>query len=282
MRDARLFQIAFLGCLLGLGAAFRDFAIRPDQVALTFAAALATQEFLDWWFERRESGVKSAIVTSLGLSLLLRANALWIHPVIAILAIAAKFFVRFDGKHLFNPANLGVVLALVALPGTWVSAGQWGHDVAMAGWIFVLGMTVVARATRSDVSFAFLASYLGLVGLRVLWLGQSFAIWRHQLESGALLLFTFFMISDPKTIPNRRIARVIHAALVAAIAFVWQYQLFRTNGLIWALFFAVPAVPLLDKLFPAPAYEWLPQGGTENETRAPAPRRYPVLVRGAA
>ena len=44
-KDPRLFQIAFLGCLLGLGAFFRDFAIRPEQIVLAFASALATQAF---------------------------------------------------------------------------------------------------------------------------------------------------------------------------------------------------------------------------------------------
>lgn len=266
MNDARLFQIAFLGCLLGLGAALRDFAIRPEQVVLTFASALATQALGDRLSGRAFSGLRSAVVTSLGLSLLLRANALWVHPLAAVIAIGAKFVLRVRGKHLFNPANLGVIVSLLALPGTWVSAGQWGNDVALAAWFLVLGTTVVCRASRSDVSFAFLASWLGLVGLRVFWLGQSFAVWRHQLESGALLLFTFFMISDPRTIPNRRGARIAHAFVVAAIAYVWQYQLFRTNGLLWALFLATPLVPLLDRLFPAPKYEWLP---TSEPTPSP-------------
>lgn len=281
MNDARLFQIAFLGCLLGLGASLRDFAIRPDQVALTFAAALVTQALGDRLTGRASSGLRSALITALGLSLLLRANALWVHPLVAAIAIGAKFVLRHRGKHLFNPANLGVMVALLALPGTWVSAGQWGHDVALAGWILVLGTAVVARASRSDVSFAFLGFYLGLVGLRVLWLGQSFAVWQHQLESGALLLFTFFMISDPKTIPNRRAARIAHAAVVAALAFGWQYSLFRTNGLLWALFLATPLVPLLDALFPAPAYQWLRKGEPQDEPLAPAAPRH-ALARSAA
>ena len=51
----------------------------------------------------------------------------------------------------------------------------------------------------------FLAAFLGFVALAsVMLLGQSWAIWWHQLGNGALLLFAFFMISDPMTIPNRR------------------------------------------------------------------------------
>ena len=59
-------------------------------------------------------------------------------------------------------------------------------------------------------------------------------------QSGALLLFAFFMISDPMTTPSHPKGRAAHAALVAAIAYAWGFGLFRTNGLIWALFIAAP------------------------------------------
>jgi hypothetical protein len=171
-----------------------------------------------------------------------------------VVAIGAKFVLRVRGKHVFNPGNLGVVFALLALPGTWVSPGQWGDDFALVGWFVALGGVVVHRARRADVSLAFLGFHLGFLALRVLWLGQRFAVWTHQLQSGALLLFAFFMISDPMTIPNHTRGRVAHAALVAAITYVWQFVLYRPNGLLWALFLAAPAVPLLDLVWPAARY----------------------------
>ena len=146
--------------------------------------------------------------------------------------------------------------ALVLLPGAWVSRGQWGSDIALAGWVVALGALVSSKARRWDISWMFLACFLGLVTLRVLWLGQNTGVLLHQLGSGALLLFAFFMISDPMTIPNRRAARVCYAAAVALVAFAWQYLLFKPNALIWALFLCTPLVPLLDRLWPAPAYHW--------------------------
>ena len=101
-----------------------------------------------------------------------------------------------------------------------------------------------------------LEEYLGIVALRVLLLGQSWAVWWHQLGSGALLLFAFFMISDPMTIPNRPGARVAYAIVVAMGAAAWQYILFKPNALIWALFLLTPAVPLLDRLFPGERFDW--------------------------
>ncbi len=64
---------------------------------------------------------------------------------------------RFRGKHLFNPATFGIIFAIIFLPGTWVSPGQWGQDVAVAGWVVMLGMLVTNRARRGDISWTFLA-----------------------------------------------------------------------------------------------------------------------------
>ena len=130
-RDARVFQIVFLAALLTTGVLLRDFSVEPLQIVLTFAAGLATQAF---WLERlglQRKGVLSAIVTCCGLSLLLRSDTLWVHPLIATVAISSKFVLRIRGKHVYNPANLGVIAAITMLPGTWVSPGQWGSDLAL-------------------------------------------------------------------------------------------------------------------------------------------------------
>ena len=255
-RDARVFQIVFLATLLTTGVLLRDFTVQPLQVALTFAAGIATQSF---WLKRlglQQKGFLSAVVTCCGLSLLLRSDALWVHPLIAVLAMSSKFVLRIQGKHLYNPANLGVIIAITLLPGTWVSPGQWGNELALAVWLLMLGTVVTQRARRLDISWIFLLVFLGLVALRVLLLGQSWAIWWHQLGNGALLLFAFFMISDPMTIPNRRGPRIAYAVIVALTAIAWQYMLFRPNALIWSLFLLTPLVPLLDRLYPAPNFAW--------------------------
>ena len=218
----------------------RDFSLKPAQMVLAFAAGLATQAL---WLHAKglqQKGFLSAFVTCFGLSILLRSDTLWVHPLAACLAMSAKFVIRVNGKHLYNPANLGVILATTLFPGTWISPGQWGNELAVAVWFVALGGVVVQRARRWDIAWFFLGGWLGLVALRVLWLGQPWSVWAHQLGSGALLLFAFFMISDPMTIPNRRGARVAYALVVAAVAFGWQYVLFRPNALVWALFVATP------------------------------------------
>src|SRR5258706_6903680 len=195
--DPRIFQILFLGVLLAAGAWLRDFSLTTAQIILTFAAALATQQLSFAMRPDAPRSYRSALITGLSLTLLLRADNLWVHPAAASMAIFSKPLFRFRGKHLFNPANFGVMFAMLMLPGAWVSPGQWGQDVALAGWMIALGAFVATRAHRADISWSFLACYVGALALRVVYLGQRWAVLEHQLMNGALLLFAFFMISDP-------------------------------------------------------------------------------------
>ncbi|MEO8508988.1 MAG: RnfABCDGE type electron transport complex subunit D [Betaproteobacteria bacterium] len=261
LRDARLFQIAFLATLLTIGVLVRDFALLPQQMALAFVAGLLAQTLWIRALRIEHRGVLSALITCFGLSILLRADSLWVHPLAAALAISTKFVIRVNGKHLYNPANVGVILAISLFPGAWVSPGQWGQAVALAAWFVVLGGMVTHRARRSDIAWVFLGAYLGLIALRVMALGQPWTIFLHQFANGGLLLFAFFMISDPMTLPNHRSARVAYAIIVAIAAFLWHFALFKNNGLVWALFLCTPLVPLIDKRWPAERFEWRQRAG---------------------
>jgi Na+-translocating ferredoxin:NAD+ oxidoreductase RnfD subunit len=173
-----------------------------------------------------------------------------------VLAIAGKFLIRVRGKHVFNPTNGGIVAMLLLTRQVWVSPGQWVTTAMLAFFLACAGMLVVTRAARSDVTLAFLLCYGALVVGRSLYVGEPLAIPLHRLESGALLLFAFFMISDPKTTPDARAGRILFAALVAATGWYVQFRLFRTNGLLWSLAAWSIAVPILDRLLPATRYAW--------------------------
>lgn len=256
--DARLFQILFLGSFLTIGVLVRDFSVRAEQIALTFSAVLLTQAF---WLHRLRLphvGYLSALVSCFGLSILIRADNLWAHPLIAVLAISSKFVLRVDGRHVYNPANLGAILAAFVIPGGWVSPGQWGQNVLLAGWFIALGTVVTQRSRRIDIGWCFLAFYLGLLSLRVLILGQNPMVILHQLQSGALLLFAFFMISDPMTTPLHTRARIGYAFLVALLALIWQFVFFKPNGLIVSLFVLSPLVIWINRVLPGPAFYWRP------------------------
>ncbi len=155
-------------------------------------------------------------------------------------------------KHIFNPTNGAIVLMMLATPAAWLSPGQWGSVAFFAFLMACLGGLVAYRALRSDVALAFIVVYAALMFGRSYYLGEPMTIPMRRLESGGLLLFTFFMISDPRTTPDHPVARVFFGALVAFVAWYIQFRLFRTNGVIWSLAMCSPLVPVLDRLSARP------------------------------
>jgi Na+-transporting NADH:ubiquinone oxidoreductase subunit NqrB len=255
-RDPRHYQILTLASLLGYGVYFLDFEIAPGRAVAILATALLTQYACTRLWKLPAFDARSVLISGLSLCLLLRTNSAGLALAAAVVTIASKFVLRFDGKHLFNPTNFGIVAMMLLTGQVWVSPGQWGNVAFFAFLMACLGGLVVNRAARSDVTYAFIAFYMTLVFGRSIWLGEPLTIPLHRLENGALLLFTFFMISDPRTTPASRAGRIVFAWLVAFGAWYVQFRLFRTNGLLWSLAICSTTVPLIDRLLPGTRYEW--------------------------
>jgi hypothetical protein len=273
--DPRLYQIATLASLLVYGLTWLDFDISVARAVVLLATVLATQAVCDRLAAGRSTdgrppadvNVRSALISGLSLCLLLRTNRPELAMLAAVLTIAGKFLVRFRGKHVFNPTNGGLVAMLLLTDQVWVSPGQWGSAAFFTFLMACLGGVVVKRASRSDVTYAFIIFYGALLFGRSFYLGEPLAIPVHRLESGALLLFTFFMISDPKTTPDSRAGRVLFAGLVAFGAWYVQFRMFRTNGPLWSLAACSLSVPLIDWLLPGDRYAWRSRPATAQ--RAP-------------
>ncbi len=265
--DPRLYQIATLAGLLGYGIWWLDLEVLPETAVAIIASALATQLACSRLAGRGRFDPRSALISGLSLCLLLRTGSLGLAMLAAAVAIASKFTLRVRGKHVFNPTNFALVAMMLAVQDVWVSPGQWGSGIIFAFLLASAGGLVVNRAARADVTLAFLACYSCLLVGRSLWLGEPLAIPMHRLENGALVLFSFFMISDPRTTPDSRLGRILFAALVALGAYTVQFWLFRTNGLLWSLSVCSLGVPLIDRLLPGPRYQWPP-----TETSRPGER----------
>ena len=254
--DARWWQIVSLALLLTWGVTMLAFDVTPGRIAAIVVAALGTQ-----WVASRVTGArfewKSAMISALSVCLLLRSNSLTLLMLAAAAAVASKFLIRWNGKHIFNPTNGAIVLMMLLTDRVWVSPGQWGSATFFAFLVVCAGGLVVHRSARSDVTLAFLAFWAAILVGRSLALGDPMAVPLHRLENGALLIFAFFMISDPKTTPDSRVGRILFAALVAAGAWYVQFRLFRTNGLLWSLAAASPLVPLIDRVLPGIRFDWL-------------------------
>ncbi len=256
LRDPRWYQVTVLAALVVYGLVALDFDVSPTRALVLIGTALAVQWALGRWARQGAFEPKSALISALSLCLLLRTNSHALAALVAAVTIASKFALRVGGKHVFNPTNFGLTAALAAGAPVWVSPGQWGQVAVFGFAMAALGTVVVTRAARADVTFGFLAAYAGIVFARAAWLGQPWANPLHQLANGGLVLFAFFMISDPKTTPDSRAGRLVFAALVAAGAALVTFALYRPNGLLWALVALSPIVPVLDRVLPGKRYAW--------------------------
>jgi hypothetical protein len=276
-RDPRLLQIAFLGSFLALGLSQLGLQVELWMPPVLIASACGVQ----WAGERLlglpRTGFRSPLISALGLSLLLRSDVWWVPPLAATVAIGSKFLIRVRGKHVFNPTMLGLTTCILFSGHAWCSPSQWGEGTVLLAWFAALGLAVVHRAFRADVSLAFLGAWVALKAGRVLWLGQRPAVLGHQLLVGSLILFTFFMISDPKTTPDRRSARIGFGVAVAVLAFVLQHQAWVQNAPVWALLILSPAVPLLDRFLPASRFTW-PSQPSQGVVPVSVVRAVPLLA----
>ncbi len=269
LRDPRNYQIGVLSSLILLGVFHFAFALPWWHVVACVGSALGTQavasKIIGHKFDAR-----SPLISALSLTLLLRTGSITLSIAAGILAISSKYILRWRGKHIFNPANFGLVVLSLLFTGAWISPGQWGTAPIFALFLLGMGGIVTGKAKRWDVSLTLLGSYAALIFARALWLGDPLTIPVHQMQSGALLIFAFFMISDPKTTPDARLGRVLYAVLVAAIGFTIQFAFYNAAGIILALILTAPLVPLMDKIFPAGRYQWpslqIPQTGVSHET----------------
>jgi Na+-transporting NADH:ubiquinone oxidoreductase subunit NqrB len=263
LKDIRDYQILFLGLFLVLGIGTRDWTLRPELIGVAIATSLATQWILSLVTGKEQmTNLRSALITSLGLSLLLRADHWTTMAIAAVIAIASKFLFQAGNKHFFNPTNFGIISALILTPDAWVSPGQWGEEW-WYGLLFAgTGGMILQRVGRWDTTAAFLGSYALLEAIRNLWLGWTWDVYWHRLMSGSLLLFALFMITDPRSIPNSRIGRVVWAICIAGLTFILRNYFFISTAVFWALFALAPLTILLDVLWLAPRFSW--QRGDEE------------------
>jgi Na+-transporting NADH:ubiquinone oxidoreductase subunit NqrB len=261
LSDPRYFQIAVLSSLLVFGVTVLDFGIHWQNAIVIIATAQTVQFAFTRLLKLPRFDPLSALITSLSLTLLLRTDVAALAATAALIAIGSKFLVRVRGKHVFNPANVALVSMMLVTDRAWVSSGQWGSAAIGAFALACLGFLVLTRARRAETTIAFILFYGVLVFGRALWLGDPLSIPVHQLQNGALLIFAFFMISDPKTTPNTPSGRVLFAMFVATVAFTIQFVFYTPNGPILALILSAPLVPFFDYLLRGPAYRWQQPSG---------------------
>jgi len=263
IKDPRLLQIFILSSFLAFGWFYLDWYASSKIYLAAFAGCILTQLF---WIKTRKlnpNSILSALISALGLCLLLKVNAWYWMFGAAVLTISSKFLVRYDGKHIFNPTNFGIILVLVLGLG-WVSPGQWGSNLLIAVFLFFSAATILFGVKRWDVALTFLLTLFVLEVFRsYLYLGWPIDFVLHKFSNGTLLLFTFFMITDPRTAPNHRKARIIWACSLAITSFILSQFFYFYKAPIIALFAFSLIVPFLNRAIKAPQFNWISKTKTQ-------------------
>lgn len=271
IKDPRDFQILYLSIFLiyGITQELQGFKEKELYFSITILSCLIAQSVGIFFTTKNYIGLKSGMITALGLCLLLKSDQLWVPIVSSVVAIGAKYLIRYKGKHIFNPANLGLIVALIPFTGN-VSPGQWGSSSVFVYFVGALALIILLKVGRIDTSLIFLASLFAIQYVYIrFYLGDvaALSLISHSFSSGSLLLFAFFMITDPMTTPNHVKGRIVWSIALAVLTFLFQrMQSFQLLGythymsaesFIWALFLISPITAFLDRTFKANKFEWL-------------------------
>lgn len=239
------------------GCLFLGWSDRWVNFLAFFMGALVTQGALIRIKKLPFHSLKSAWISALGLCLLLQTGNPAFAFAAAVFAIAGKSIFRWKGKHVFNPANIGILLLLVLGVG-WVSPGQWGHNGLLLFGFIVTAWVVLAKVQQVKTSVVFLVTLFVLDFLRsVVYLGWTPDVVLHSFSNGSLLLFAFFMITDPRTVPNHPKAQQIWAVALAITVFIFSRWLYFQTAMIWALFLFCGIAPLLNNKMKHPVFQWI-------------------------
>jgi Na+-translocating ferredoxin:NAD+ oxidoreductase RnfD subunit len=262
--DPRYFQIIFQLFFLSYGILWLGWNTNWIQYSTMIAGALLFNYAAECARQKKILSLSlfnvwglSVLISALSLCLLLKTNHWYTGMLAALFTVISKYIFRFNDRHIFNPSAFGIVATLLITDDAWLSPGQWGTDAIVFFSVVTLGTIVVTRVQKLDTSLAFLFTYAGLLYWRqIIVLGWPMDYFIHSVSTGSLLLFTFFMISDPKTSPDHPAARVFWAMLMAAASFYFSAFQWKQNTPVWVLVLAAPVVPILNKIFRSGAFQW--------------------------
>ncbi|HSH18460.1 MAG TPA: hypothetical protein VK978_03680 [Candidatus Saccharimonadales bacterium] len=142
-----------------------------------------------------------------------------------VLAIASKFLITWNDKHIFNPAAFApVVLGTLGLLG----ASWWVGSAVLWPLVLVLGLLIVRKIRRFSVFLPFAAvSLLVIAATTFAEAGDVGEALRATITASPLLFLGTIMLTEPSTMPGRRHQQIIFGALVGFLyAMPWDGKLF--------------------------------------------------------
>jgi Na+-translocating ferredoxin:NAD+ oxidoreductase RnfD subunit len=278
--DPRLHLAAVITSLQVLGQAAFHFRVSIAQILL----ALGTCAVLEIAITARKQKVwmwpASALLTGNGVAFILRVpgtvhgdwwslHGWWIFVATAGVSLLSKYAITWRGGHIFNPSNIGLVACFLILGRNraepldfwWGPMSVW-LALALAiivtgGFLILSRLKLLVVAVGFWVSFAAGIAVLSATGhsMTARWhLGpiEGWHFWWVLLTSPEVLVFLFYMITDPKTAPAGRRPRLVYAVAIGLLAALliapMQTEWASKVALLGALAIVCAARPLLGLL----------------------------------
>ena len=244
-RDPRLHISATFVVLHALGQVEFHFRLSFPQIATAVLTCAAIEVVVTFWQKRVFLWPASILLTGNGIAFIMRIpgtrhgdwwtfHGAWVYVAVGAVAMTSKYLIHFRGRHVFNPANVALVLAYLTLGSGRTEPLQfwWGPLspalliallVIVAGAFLVLSRVgLLAVAVLFWVTFASALGVLALSGhaFSANWhLGPSGGriLWKVLITSPEVFIFLAFMITDPKTAPETVRGRRIYAVAIGLL-----------------------------------------------------------------
>ncbi len=244
--------------ILVLGEYFYGVTGGFGKLAMTLGACVATEAVLAWFVLGRAPRLQSAYISGTSLTILLRPQGGLIWPFIvgAILSISAKYVLRYRGRHLWNPSNLGIsFLVLLAPAQVAILSHEFGNDLSVNAVIWGLGLLVASRARVLHVTAGYALSFCAFAALRSVIVGTPLLTEVAPITGPMYQLLCFFMLTDPPTSVSTKRGRILVVVMIAALECVFRLandfhlpyaELFAPAPAILALFIVGPIALAID------------------------------------
>jgi hypothetical protein len=276
-RDPRLHLAGVIITLQVLGQVAFDFRLSIAQILISILTCAVLEVVITFRRKALIMWPASAMLTGNGVAFILRVpgtehgdwwslHGWWIYVGTAAVSLLSKYVIRFRGRHVFNPSNFGLVACFLILGSAraepldfwWGPMSVW---LALALVLIVAGgFAILRRLHLVGLAVAFWVTFAAGIALLVAtdhlmtarWhLGPitGTELWRILVFSPEILVFLFFMITDPKTVPgspqNRR-AFGAAIGLLSVLLIAPQTTEFATKvAVLAALALACAARPLV-------------------------------------
>jgi len=156
IRDPRLHVAAVIITIHVLGQVGLHFRVSVPQILAAILTCAALEIALTFRQTKALVWPASAMLTGSGVALILRvvgtppdspwATQGWeIFAAVAGLALLSKYVIRYRGNHIFNPSNIGLVVAFILLGAYDAVNNLIGHETAPFDLTFAMRRATGAR-----------------------------------------------------------------------------------------------------------------------------------------